>query len=292
VGASSLPELLVNQIAPARSSTARRGPEGIDGEQPRRRRARVAVELSEGGVRRIRVVDDGGGIDADDLPLAVARFATSKIATLEDLERAATLGFRGEALASIGAVSRARDREPRAGERHAWRIACEAATSRRSSPRRSPRAPRRRRGPLLQHARAPQVPEERGDRVRALRGGLRAHRAFAPAVAFSLAHNGAALAHMPPKRRARARARIVGERLRRRRGRGRRRGRAPALPASPPRRLHARLARRPVPLRERALRARQGRGARDPRRPMPTSCTTTGIPPTCSSSRSIPRWST
>jgi len=85
----------------------------------------IAVDLVEGGVRRLRVVDDGVGIDKDDLPLALARFATSKIASLEDLERAASLGFRGEALASIGAVSRVAVVSRRAGERHAWRIACE-----------------------------------------------------------------------------------------------------------------------------------------------------------------------
>src|SRR5258708_28162967 len=86
----------------------------------------LAVDLLEGGVRRLKVVDDGAGIERDDLPLAVARFATSKIATLEDLERAATLGFRGEALASIGAVARLAISSRRTGERHAWRIACVA----------------------------------------------------------------------------------------------------------------------------------------------------------------------
>lgn len=86
----------------------------------------VSVDLIDGGARRLRVVDDGCGIEREDLPLAVARFATSKIATLEDLERAATLGFRGEALASIGAVARLAIVSRRAAERHAWRIACEA----------------------------------------------------------------------------------------------------------------------------------------------------------------------
>jgi DNA mismatch repair protein MutL len=85
----------------------------------------IAVDLVDGGVRRLRVVDDGSGIERDDLALALARFATSKIASLEDLERAATLGFRGEALASIGAVSRTSVVSRRAGDRHAWRIACE-----------------------------------------------------------------------------------------------------------------------------------------------------------------------
>ncbi len=66
----------------------------------------ITVEIEQAGLRLIRVSDDGGGMVPEDAPLSVRRFATSKIATAEDLERVATYGFRGEALPSIAAVSR------------------------------------------------------------------------------------------------------------------------------------------------------------------------------------------
>lgn len=67
---------------------------------------RIDVAIEQGGIALVRVVDDGGGIDPEDLSLAVSQHATSKLRVAEDLERIDTLGFRGEALASVGEVAR------------------------------------------------------------------------------------------------------------------------------------------------------------------------------------------
>ncbi len=82
----------------------------------------VQVQLEAGGTKLIRVADDGGGVVCDDLALALQRHATSKIRTLEDLEQVGTLGFRGEGLASIAAISRLAITSRHADEPHAWKV--------------------------------------------------------------------------------------------------------------------------------------------------------------------------
>src|SRR5690606_26424183 len=86
---------------------------------------RIDIDIERGGAKLIRIRDNGCGIKKDELALALSRHATSKIATLDDLEAIISLGFRGEALASISSVSRLILTSRALGQEQAWQVEAE-----------------------------------------------------------------------------------------------------------------------------------------------------------------------
>jgi DNA mismatch repair protein MutL len=162
--------------------------------------ARVSVELEGGGADLIRVSDDGGGIAADDLLLAVTAHATSKIASFDDLETVASYGFRGEALASIGSVAQLRITSRRAGDAHAHAIEVDGGLV--SGPRPASGAP----GTVVEvRTLFRNVPARRKFlRSQAAETG-RVHDAIdsialgAPGIGFRLSSDGRAIVDLPPQ---------------------------------------------------------------------------------------------
>ncbi len=177
---------------------------------------RIEIDIEQGGLGLVRVRDDGLGIEAAELPLAVQRHATSKIATLEDLEAVASLGFRGEALPSIGSVARLRIVSRTAAAEVATELRVEGGVANAAQPAAHPvgtsvevrelfyNVPARRKFVRTE-------PTEFGHIARTVERLALA----APAVAFRVRHNGRQTLDLPAAHDAAGRnervARVLGE---------------------------------------------------------------------------------
>ena len=169
----------------------------------------IQVHLEEGGVKLIRITDDGCGIAHDELGLALTRHATSKIATLDDLERVATLGFRGEALASVASVARLTLTSRARGAAHAWKL--------RGDPDAAPEPAALMAGTVVEMrdlyyntpARRKFLKSESTEFAHCA-DAVRRLALTRPDVALSLAHNGRSLFQLAPADRPRRIADILG----------------------------------------------------------------------------------
>lgn len=206
-----LPDLLVNQIA---AGEVVERPASVVKELVENSldagAKRIRIDLEHGGIELIRITDDGHGIPPDQLPLALAPHATSKIRAVEDLDRIGTLGFRGEALASIASVSRLTLRSRTADEQGASEISAEGDRISQTKPAAGPvgtsiavrnlffNTPARRK-----FLRTPQT--EQGRCIDAARDLAMAH----PEVGFTVTSDGRTSLDVPPGQSPRERALAV-----------------------------------------------------------------------------------
>ncbi|MCP2041036.1 DNA mismatch repair protein MutL [Neisseria sp. HSC-16F19] len=172
----------------------------------------IRIELAGGGIKLLRVSDNGHGMAADDLPLALSRHATSKIASLHDLEQVASMGFRGEGLASIASVSRLTLTSRRTEDAHAAQISADDGTL--SAVRAASHAP----GTSVNVAELFfNTPARRkflkseGTEYAHCRTMVERLALAHPHIAFSLSHNGKSVLQLPQHSAAERVAAILGE---------------------------------------------------------------------------------
>lgn len=176
--------------------------------------SRVDVRLEQGGIRLVQVSDNGRGIYRDEMPLALSRHATSKIACMEDLEALYSLGFRGEALPSIASVARLSLTSAVAGERNGWRLTGDGSdVVREAAPAAHPPGTTVEVRDLFFNvpARRKFVRTERTE-YNHCENVIRTQAATCPQVAFSLRHNDRVTLDLPAGNDAAARVRaLLGE---------------------------------------------------------------------------------